>query len=73
MTPLRLVPRVLHLGNGPYLVVCAWYQTLDVAAMACWPDLLAENCRNAEGRKPPTEEWWGYLDLIPQPAFSQVN
>lgn len=53
MTPFRLVPRVLHLGTGPYLVVCAWYQTLDVAAMACWPGVLAENCRSAEGSVTP--------------------
>ena len=72
MTPLRLVPRVLHLGTGPYLVVCAWYQTLDVAAMACWPVLLAENCRNAEGRV--IRIWQTTtVPLAPEPAFSQTN
>ena len=81
MTPVRLVPRVVRFGTapGPWLVVCFWQRTLDVAAMACWPGLLAENCREAEGRRIRTAGPWlvqqsvTWQALAPQPAFSQVN
>ena len=76
MNAIRLVPHVVrafHLGRQEW-VWANWPQpTLDIAAIPCWPDLLAEDCRKAEGRVPPTEEWWGYLDLIPERAFSGVN
>ena len=77
MTAFRLVPHVVrafHVGRQQWVWAQMATPTLDIAAMPNWPDLLAEGCREAEGRIAfvgVADNQW--QPLIPERAFSQVN